>query len=592
MATKQPPLTADGAMGTYFSTLTGLPTSECEPSNLTRPEVIASIHRSYRNAGARLLRTNTFSANTRALALPLEEVLAIVRAGYEIAVAEAKSDCRVAADIGPIYTDGDETADPTGEYCAIADAFAACGADCFLFETFAEARPLLPVFAHIKEQNPNAKIMVSFSLGPDGRSRSGIPLSRLLKDLAPCLSLLSLVGLNCGCGPTHFYAHAAVLCAWAKRRGIATAVLPNAGYPSMEHQRTVFNTSPAYFAEKTAQIAGLGVDILGGCCGTTPDHIAHLVRALDIPVSPPSLIAPAESPARVCLPNPCERKPSGEKFLIAAELDPPYGADVSKLIAASRRLKEAGVDFATVSDSPMARAKLDSVVCAAKIRRETGLEVLPHLCCRDKNVNALRATLLAARCENIHAVLAVTGDHVPEADRGYVKPVFNVSSIKLMELISRMNADVFISSPLSIGGALNPAVSNPEGELLRARRKMEAGARFFLTQPVFEEKGLELIDRIRALGAKVLVGILPLVSYRNASYMSNEVPGIHVPDQYLSRFSPDMTREEGAQTGMQIAVEIARFVRPHADGFYLMTPFNRADITCGIVEILREERLL
>ncbi len=592
MATKRSPLVADGAMGTYFSTLTGLPTSECERSNLTCPEVIASIHRSYRNAGARLLRTNTFSANTRALELPLDKVLSIVRAGYGIAVAEAGSGCRTAADIGPIYTDGDETADPTEEYCAIADAFAACGADCFLFETFAEARPLLPVFAHIKEQNPNAEIMISFSLGPDGRSRSGIPLARLLKDLEPYRSLLGVVGLNCGCGPTHLYSHAAVLCAWAKRYGIATAVLPNAGYPSMEHQRTVFNTSPAYFAEKTAQIAALGVDMLGGCCGTTPDHIAHLARALKTPISPTSPAAPPDPPACVRLPNPFEQKLSGEKFLIAAELDPPYGADVTKLITASHRLKDAGVDFATVSDSPMARAKLDSVVCAARIRRDTGLEVLPHLCCRDKNVNALRATLLAARCEGIHAILAVTGDHVPEADRGYVKPVFNVSSIKLMELISRMNADVFSSSPLLAGGALNPAVSNPDGELLRVQRKIEAGARFFLTQPVFEEKGLELIDRVRALGAQVLVGIMPLVSYRNASYMSNEVPGIHVPDQYLARFSPNMTREEGAQTGMQIAVEIARFARPHADGFYLMTPFNRADITCGIVEILRQERLL
>lgn len=592
MLTNHTPLVADGAMGTHFSALTGLPTSECERYNLAHPEVIASIHRGYREAGARLLRTNTFSANTRALGLPLEDVLAIVRAGYGIAAREAGDVALVAADIGPIYTDGDETADPTGEYCAIADAFSACGAGCFLFETFAEARPLLPVFAHIKETNPNAEIFVSFSLGPDGRSRSGIPLARLLKDLEPGLSLLHSVGLNCGCGPTHLYAHAAELCAWAKKRGVSTSVLPNAGYPSMEHQRTVFNTSPAYFAEKTAQIAAFGVDLLGGCCGTTPAHIKELARFLQAPVPQADFTAQPETAAPAPLPNPFEQSLAAGKFLLAAELDPPYGADIGKLLAASRRLKEAGVDFATVSDSPMARAKLDSVVCAAKIKRDTGLDVLPHLCCRDKNVNALRATLLAARCEDIHAVLAVTGDHVPEADRGYVKPVFNVSSIKLMELIGRMNADVFPTSPLLIGGALNPGVSNPEAELARVRRKLEAGARFFLTQPVFDEESFDLIDRTRALGARVLVGIMPLVSYRNASYMSNEVPGIHIPERYLSRFSPSMTREEGARAGIEIAAEIARFARPHADGFYFMTPFNRAEITCGILEVLRGEGVI
>lgn len=330
---------------------------------------------------------------------------------------------------------------------------------------------------------------------------------------------------------------------------------------------------------------------MGGCCGTTPEHILRLSQKLQELTEPAGTkaSAPAHSVsthAKAPITSGFSQKIQQGKFLLAAELDPPYGSDLSKLRSASLRLKEAGVDVITISDSPLARVKLDSVVCAAKLQRECGISALPHLCCRDKNVNALRASLLGAHCEGIRTVLAVTGDHVPESDRGYVKPVFNLSSIKLMETIHQMNSDIFADSPILVGGALNPRVSNMEGELKRAQRKMEAGASFFLTQPVFEED-FAMVDRVREWGAKVLIGIMPLVSYRNAYYMSNEVPGIHIPEESVQRFSPDMSREQAAEAGIQLAVEIARKALPHADGFYFMTPFNRSEIICGILERLK-----
>ena len=232
---------------------------------------------------------------------------------------------------------------------------------------------------------------------------------------------------------------------------------------------------------------------------------------------------------------------------MAAELDPPYGSRVDKLLTACRVLQNSGVDIVTISDSPMARVKLDPVVCGAKLQRETGMEVLPHFCCRDRNVNALRAMLLGAQCENIRTILAVTGDHVPELDRGYIKPVFNVTSAKLMEMISQMNQDVFADSPFTIGGAFNPNVANPKAELARLEKKLKAGA-----------------------------------------YMNNEVPGIQIPTAYVNRFSPEMSREEAQRTGIEIALEIAESLRPHADGFYFMTPFNRAEIVAELIEKCRE----
>lgn len=588
------PFVADGAMGTYFSLLTGQSASLCEAANQEQPDVIAGIHRAYRKAGARLVRTNTFSANTAAMRLPLSQVLHLVREGYHIARREAGDQAVVAADVGAIYPQGDEQADPLPEYRAILDTFLECGARTFLFETLAELEPFLPVFAYLREKCPSAELMVSFSLTPDGRTRAGIPLGQLLAQLEAMEHPVDAVGLNCGCGPMHLYPHAVTLCGWAKPYQIPVFILPNAGYPAVEQQRTVFNTSPEYFAVKTAEIAAAGAFLVGGCCGTTPDHIlklAHMLGEHHQPAAHPPRTAVSVSLTPKEAPDPFSGKLKQGNFVLAAELDPPYGSDLTKVLTAAGQLKASGMDVITISDSPLARVKLDSIVCAAKIRREVGISALPHLCCRDKNANALRASLMGAHCEGIRAVLAVTGDHVPESDRGYVKPVFNVTSIKLMEVIRQLNTDIFTESPMLIGGALNPMVPRVDTELIRVKRKMEAGASFFLTQPVFEGR-FDLIDRTRALGAKVLVGIMPLVSYRNAYYMSNEVPGIQIPPDYLNRFHPEMNREQSAQTGIEIAVEIAKLARPHADGFYFMTPFNRAEIICAILSRLQEDGCL
>lgn len=587
------PVVTDGAMGTYFMQKTGLPLSECERSNLSRPETILEIHREYVKAGAQLLRTNTFSANTKSLDMPLDQVLENIQAGYRLAREAAGSQALAVADMTTIYPQEEEDADLLPEYLAIADAFLSAGADTFLFETLTELTPFDRVAGYLKQKKPDCRVLVSFTVSPEGITRMGVPLYRLLEELKPHKDLFDAVGLNCGCGPAHMLKFAQELLHYSREHlNLPVLVVPNAGYPAMEESRMVFDTSPEYFSRQTARIAALGVDVIGGCCGTTPVHIGLLSRLIQEENKPVVTAVQAMPVAgAVGKSSPKEgrfaRKLRAGEFVMAAELDPPYGSCVDRLIEASRRLRDSGVDIVTISDSPMARVKLDPMVCGAKIQRETGVEVLPHFCCRDRNVNALRAMLLGAQCENIHAVLAVTGDQVPELDRGYIKPVFNVTSSKLMEIISLMNRDLFQETPFIIGGAFNPNVANPKAELNRLEKKLKAGAEFFLTQPVFDENRMEIVEKARSMGAKMLLGIMPLVSYRNAVYMNNEVPGIQIPKAYVSRFSPEMSRQAAQDTGIEIALEIAGRIKPYADGFYFMTPFNRVDIVEELMEKCR-----
>lgn len=361
--------------------------------------------------------------------------------------------------------------------------------------------------------------------------------------------------------------------------------MPNAGYPSTENRRTVFTATPEYFAAQTARLIPLKLNAVGGCCGTTPKFIQLLNDYVQHPDKTPP--PPAAYPVRARQKAPLSSRLAEDGgFILAAELDPPESADLSRLLSAARILKDSGVSVVTVSDSPLGHSRMDSVICSAKIQRETGMEALPHICCRDKNLNALRSSLLGAHCEGIRAVLAVTGDAIPESDRGLVKPVFNVDSTRLMELISKLNDDIFSDAPITIGGAFDPAPRKQAYSLSRLTKKQKNGAGFVLTQPVFSEDCLPSIDLARQQGVKVLVGLMPLVSFRNASFMKNEVPGINIPDALVERFRPDMSREEAAAVGIEITVELARLFRPHADGFYFMTPFNRAEIIRSVIQQL------
>jgi methionine synthase / methylenetetrahydrofolate reductase(NADPH) len=587
---KEQLILADGAMGTYYSQISGQDTTGCEQANLEHPDLIRRIHREYLAAGAQLIRTNTFAAAAVCSSDALQ-LAAVCSAGYALAAECAGSAAFVAADIGPVYNQ-----DPAAVQKAlqqVVDAFLAQSADLFMFETFADPAELLPFCRYIRTQRPDAVIIASFALAADGFTRKGISLKSLAAAMESETSI-DIWGLNCGIGPAHMARLAQKLAPVGK----PLSFLPNSGYPRLENQRLVYGSTPDYFAQASQELAGSRVRLLGGCCGTTPQHLAALQAQLGNPKQtshpfPAALPTPAEvEPARPTVRNPFQEKLAAGTFVIACELDPPKDSNLHPLIKAAHQLRLAGVDLLTLADSPLARVKLDPVSCAARLGRETGLPTLPHLCCRDRNVNSLRATLLAAHSEGIRQVLAVTGDAIPESERGFVKPVFNLNSVGLLQLIRQMNEELFAAEPLLAAAALDPGVVNPSAELARCLRKQEQGATVLFTQPIYSGAGLPLIREVRAQGLKVLIGLMPLLNYRNARYMSEEVPGCRIPHDILDRFNPDMDKETANETGLALACEIAASVRNEADGFYLIAPFNRADLISKLLDRLRDRNLL
>lgn len=574
----------DGAFATFYSKLTGNSERGCELENINNPEIVKHIHTEYISSGARIIRTNTFSANTAVLNISQDKLIEVIKQGYILAKECAGENVVVCADISAIYTNDDHDKNPNEEYRAIIDAFIECGADSFILETLPSIDTVAYPIEYIKSKNPNADIYLSFAVMPDGFTRSGVSINSLLDGILKYKDKLCVVGLNCGCGPTQIQRHAIHFNNFIKTNtNLYTAVLPNSGYPYLERRRIAFSPNIVHFVDETARLLSNSINILGGCCGTEPEHIKLLARKLKENISFEKIEITASEKSS---PAPFSSRIANRDFVIAAELDPPYGTDLTKLINGANMLKEAGADIITISDSPLGQVKMEPVLCSAKIHRECEIDALPHICCRDRNINALRSVLLGAHNEGIRAVLAVTGDHIAESDRGVVKPVFNISSTQFMTIISEMNKEVFADSPIMIGGAFNPDLKYAKSQLKRLEKKMDCGATFFLTQPVYSAENIDVIKEARSLGAKMLVGIMPLVSYRNASFLNNEVPGINIPQEIINRFSPSMTREEGSAVGTEIAIELAKTYMPYADGFYFMTPFNRAEIVCDVIKAL------
>ena len=575
---------ADGAMGTYFTELTGKGSELCEKYNIIDPQIIKRIHKEYIDAGASLIRTNTFSANNFILKTGGTILEKIIRSGYRLAVQAAGDKAVVVcADVSAIYENPNVQWDIYEEYKFIIDCFISEGAKTFIFETLSEIDAVLPAIDYIKEKLPDSEIITSFTILPDGNTRSGVPMDTLINGIIQNKDKLTAVGINCGSGAAQIYNLAVRFFSRIRQdTDLYLTVMPNAGYPSIVNGRTVFNNAPAYFAEQAARFIPHGISAIGGCCGTTPEYIRLIsgyikgetdTHTKSIPYSPEIRRKKSEFSSKLIK----------NEFVIAAELDPPDGCDFTKLLNAAKILKDSGVDIITVSDSPLGHAKADPVICSARIKREIDIEVLPHICCRDRNINALRSILYGAHSEGIRAVLAVTGDHIAETDRGIIKPVFNLDSTKLMSLISLMNSDKFSDNPIAIGGAFDPAAPKPQFAIKRLEKKISCGAKFILTQPVFTDNAIECLKEIREKDIKILAGIMPIVSYRNANYMKNEVPGMVIPDELIGKFSPDMTREEAENVGIDISVEIIEKLRSHVDGIYFITPFNRADVIRKVI---------
>lgn len=580
-------LITDGAMGTYYSKITGDNKSFCEFANLDNADTIKNIHREYIDAGAKLIRTNTFSANSITLEVSREEIRNIIKKGYEIAKEAAKGkNVFVAADIGPINISGIDktTEDVYDEYKFIVDTFISDGADIFVFETLSNLDCLKEIAEYIKEKNKSAFVLTQFAVMQDGYTRDGVSINGIVSKIKD-IKAVDAFGFNCGSGPAHLYSMLKKLNVY-KDNIIST--LPNAGYPEIVNERMVYIDNPEYFSDKMLSIKKLGAKIIGGCCGTTPRHIRELSYKLKLDGS--KVILKASDESKIIRKfskanNNFIEKLKDNKFPLVVELDPPTNTVMDKIMHCAEICKENNIDLVTVADSPMSKVRVDSIVIASKIKREIGIDVMPHICCRDKNVNAIRSSILAANIEGIRNILAVTGDPVSGAEEIKAKSVFNLNSFRLIELISEMNKEIFNGDEISIGGALNLNVANKNSEISRMNKKLSNGAGFFLTQPIFEDETIEFLSNLKREGkVKILGGIMPLVSYKNAQFINNELPGVSIPQKYVDRFHVDMTREEAEKVGIEIAVEIINKIKNYVDGLYLVTPFNRIEMIVKIIK--------
>ena len=581
------PLLFDGGMGTYYKAAPG---TDCEQANVLDPEGVLAVHREYLAAGADAIKTNTFGL-PRMAAAHSSEWEALAEAGWKLAAqAAAEAGAAAFADLGPAP---DTEALPAAEvYKMVAERFCTLGAKNFLFETLSSDAGVLDAVRAVKENVPDAFVLVSFAVLPDGYTREGLYCKDLVRRMAES-GCVDAVGLNCVSAP-------GAMRTLAKQLGggaLPLSVMPNAGYPVVTRTQVRYQGKPEYFAKELSQLAAEGtVRILGGCCGTTPAHIAALRAELDaLPeqqlTAPHTEISTTEEKTVENEDAFLKKLNAGEK-VIAIELDSPRNADLTGYLDGARKLQAAGADLLTIADCPIAQARMDSSLVACRVHRELGMCTLPHMTCRDRNLNATKALLLGLYAEGVREVLAITGDPIPTAERDEVKNVYQFNSRKLAQyIVSLAGEGREMPSPMTVFGALNLNARNFDVELRRAGEKLENGMSGFLTQPVLSEQAVENLRRTReTLGsrAKILAGIMPVVSQRNAIFMENEINGIHVEEGIIQQFA-GLDRAQGEELGLEISLKMARKALPYADGFYLMTPFNRVALMERLIARLKEE---
>ncbi len=628
-------LIADGAMGTYYDSLCGERNFFVEEANLSNPQVILEIHKQYIESGARLIRTNTFASNLKMieqmylLSMDAREYQKkSIQAAYQLAneavfemksketqklfniqktehtehtqntqniqktknteKIEIKEDIFVAADIGPIPL-GEEEEDIFSFYKDMVDIFVECGAKIFVLETFPEVAIVKKVANYIKEKDKENFVIAQFALNPTGYTQMGLSARTIMReaDEADCIDVY---GFNCGIGITHLQKFLKKEKFYSEK--FITA-MPNCGYPHNVRGKVIYSDSVAYYGKEMEEIVKLGANIIGGCCGTTPAYIKELSKRFSniSPCEKKIEMDEGEGPKKMQIfPEFMEKLMAGEK-VIAVELDPPFKADDRKLIESCYQMKAKEADIVTVADSPLARSRADSFLCGAKIKRETKMEVMPHIACRDRNRIAMRSAILGGYLNDIRNILIVTGDPIDRSQRDITKKVFDFNSIQFMEYVKQMNEELFFEEPIFYGGALNQNNGKLEFIIKRMQKKIDAGASYFLSQPIYSDEDIEKIREIkRQLDTKILCGIMPLVSYRNAIFIKNEMPGIVVPDEVLAKYRQDMTREEATKTAIEISCDIVERLYDVADGFYFMIPFNRVDIVKKVIHYVRKRK--
>ena len=593
-------LIGDGAMGTQIYAK-GVPIGPCwDELNLSMPHLLRTIHREYIEAGAELIETNTFTANRLRLARHKLEakVREINLGGARIAREAAGKDAFVAGSIGPLTgikheeqaPSAQEKSDVFGEQAA---ALAEGGCDALILETFTDLDELLLALRAARER-AKLPLICQMAFVDDLKTPFGVSADEALAALEKAGA--DVIGANC----TVPHWTAKVIERMGGRTKARLSAFPNAGLPEYVDGRYIYVTTPEYLAAQAKRMANAGANIVGGCCGTSPDHIRAIAAKLrgsrPMPRRP-AKAAPAEArPAHeVSVPKRPLNERIGREPLIVVEIDPPRGLEYDKVLRSARKLRDAGVDAITVGDNPLAVMRMGHVGMAHLLEREQ-IPTIMHLSCRDRNLIALQSTLLEAAVLGVSSVLAITGDPAKVGDQPMATSVYDLNSFELIRLIRNMNEGrnysgnpIGGSTRFSIGCAFNPNRRDVDIEIRRLKKKIDAGAQYALSQPLYDaEKIPHVYKRLKELVGKfpVFFGILPMVSARNAEFLAHEVPGITIPEPLIERMkgvAEDKQRDEG----MKIAFELVERAAEFAPGYYIIPPFGNVRQSAEIVSHIK-----
>jgi methionine synthase / methylenetetrahydrofolate reductase(NADPH) len=608
----------DGAMGTVLYSK-GVFINQCyDELNLRAPDLIREIHRAYTKAGAEIIETNSFGANRMKLIQHglQTQVREINRAAAMLArevASEASRPVLVAGAVGPlgvrIEPYGPTSLDEArGYFREQLEGLHEGGADVFLFETFGDLHEIEQAIRAGREVDPAKPIIAQMTIGADGLT----PFGATPEDIARSLDAwgADIVGLNCSVGPQTILEAIEKMVPHTKKKLVAQ---PNAGMPREIGGRSMYMASPEYMATYARHLVQSGARVVGGCCGTTPEHIKAMVEGVR-PLSPriadsprPSAVGarPAKATAETRAPKAestmplAERSNWGKKiatkqFVTSVEIVPPRGVDAARMIGDVRKLKDAGVDAVNVPDGPRAQSRMGALLTSVIIEQQVGIETVTHYCCRDRNLLGMLSDLLGASAVGLRNMLLITGDPPKMGPYPDATAVFDIDAIGLTNLVANLNRGLdpggnAIGKPTSfvVGVGVNPAAIDPAHEIKRFEWKVDAGAEFAITQPVFDPAQLErFLKQIEHVRIPVVAGIWPLVSVRNAEFLANEVPGVTVPAEIISRMrnANEKSKEHAVAEGIAIAREMFERVRPVVQGVQVSAPFGKVELALQVFE--------
>ncbi|HEV58203.1 MAG TPA: bifunctional homocysteine S-methyltransferase/methylenetetrahydrofolate reductase [Phycisphaerales bacterium] len=604
---------ADGAMGTMLFQH-GVFLNTCfDELNLTNPKLVARVHEGYLRVGSELLETNTFGANAFKLARYglADKVEAINAAGARLARDCAGDDAWIAGAVGPLGpghiglgTDADEAARQA--FAAQIHALTEAGVDVVLFETFGNPAELQLAIEAARTVT-SLPLIAQMAVNEDHQTLLGMPIEEAIARIA-AEPQVAVVGLNCSVGPSP------MLESLQRIRPVTDKPLsaqPNAGLPREVEGRRMYMSTPEYMAEYAKRFFEHGVRLIGGCCGTTPEHIRQIVKAVSAmdkamgrPAAEATIVQPsAEAQGVEPIPLP-QKSRVGAKLatgqpVCSIELVPPRGVRLDAILEKVRLCAAHGIDAVNIPDGPRATSRLSPMVTAVQVQQAADIEAILHVCCRDKNLIGLQSDMLGVHAMGLRNVLLITGDPPKLGEYPDATAVFDLDAIALTRVVSRLNRGLDVAGnaldeplALTIGVGANPVASDRPREIDRFRRKVEAGAEYAITQPVFDVRMLfDFLDAVADHPIPVIAGIWPFTSYKNAEFMANEVPGVVVPPALLDRMSAAKTREQGRALGVTIAREMIEQIADRVAGFAISAPFGNVRIALAALGRLAIEAI-